>query len=211
MLPLFPEADETTAQQIFPLMERAIEKCTRVVDRHTMAPPKRMTKSFHRPIMNRGSTTITRSLASRTTSAEITTRQKIFTYLVRTVDGADAEAGLFVASAHTCTGDEVKAKNALAKAEGVRDASDDAKAHTLMVLAQYSILNEEYDVAARHLEDALPLLKKKEVARTRVTFVLAQCLREAGDKEGAIEQFQEVADMRWADYEWVSKETFNKP
>ncbi|MGB2015698.1 MAG: hypothetical protein ACPHSF_09535, partial [Flavobacteriales bacterium] len=92
---------------------------------------------------------------------------------------------------------------ALAKAEGVRDASDDAKAHTLMVLAQYNILNEEYDAAARHLEDALPLLKKKEAARTRVTFVLAQCLREAGDKEGAIEQFQEVADMGWSDYEWI--------
>ena len=103
---------------------------------------------------------------------------------------------------HMRTGDEVKAKNALAKAEGVRDASDDAKAHTLMVLAQYNILNEEYDAAARHLEDALPLLKKK-AARTRVTFVLAQCLREAGDKEGAIEQFEEVADMRWADCEWV--------
>ena len=38
VLPLFLEADESQAQQIFPLMERAIEKCTRVVDRHTMAP-----------------------------------------------------------------------------------------------------------------------------------------------------------------------------
>ena len=131
--------------------------------------------------------------------------EEIFTYLVRTVDGADAEAWAYswLGRTHMRTGDEVKAKNALAKAEGVRDASDDAKAHTLMVLAQYNILNEEYDAAARHLEDALPLLKKKEAVRTRVTFVLAQCLREAGDKEGAIEQFQEVTDMRWADYEWV--------
>ena len=53
ILPLFLEADESTAQQIFPLMERAIEKCTRVVDRHTMAPPRRMAKSFNRPIMNK--------------------------------------------------------------------------------------------------------------------------------------------------------------
>ena len=206
MLPLFLEADETTAQQIFPLMERAIEKCTRVVDRHTMAPPKRMTKSFNRPVMNKwiddNYTVIGKSYYLK---GEYDKAEEIFTYLVRTVDGADAEAWAYswLGRTHMRTGDEVKAKNALAKAEGARDASDDAKAHTLMVLAQYNILNEEYDAAARHLEDALPLLKKKEVARTRVTFVLAQCLREAGDKEGAIEQFQEVADMRWADYEWV--------
>ena len=205
-LPLFLEADETTAQQIFPLMERAIEKCTRVVDRHTMAPPKRMTKSFNRPVMNKwiddNYTVIGKSYYLK---GEYDKAEEIFTYLVRTVDGADAEAWAYswLGRTHMRTGDDVKAKNALAKAEGVRDASDDAKAHTLMVLAQYNILNEEYDAAARHLEDALPLLKKKEVAKTRVTFVLAQCLREAGDKEGAIEQFQEVADMRWADYEWV--------
>ena len=53
VLPLFLEADESQAQQIFPLMERAIEKCTRVVDRHTMAPPKKLTKSFDRPVMNK--------------------------------------------------------------------------------------------------------------------------------------------------------------
>ena len=206
VLPLFLEADESTAQQIFPLMERAIEKCTRVVDRHTMAPPKRMTKSISRPVMNKwiddNYTVIGKSYYLKGDYAKA---EEIFTYLVRTVDGDDAEAWAFswLGRTHMRTGDEVKAKNALTKAESVRDASDDAKAHTLMVLAQYRILNEEYEAAARHLDDALPLLKKKDKARTRATFVLAQCLREAGDKEGAIEQFQSVADMRWADYEWV--------
>ena len=75
--------------------------------------------------------------------------------------------------------------------------------HTLLVLAQYRILTEEFEKAARHLEDALPRMGKKDKARTRVTFVLAQCLREMGDKERAIEEFQAVADMRWADYEWI--------
>jgi len=206
VLPLFLEADESTAQQIFPLMERAIEKCTRVVDRHTMAPPKRMTKSINRPVMNKwiddNYTVIGKSYYLKGDYAKA---EEIFTYLVRTVDGDDAEAWAFswLGRTHMRTGDEVKAKNALTKAESVRDASDDAKAHTLMVLAQYRILNEEYEAAARHLEDALPLLSKKDKARTRATFVLAQCLREAGDKEGAIEHFQSVADMRWADYEWV--------
>ena len=206
VLPLFLEADESTAQQIFPLMERAIEKCTRVVDRHTMAPPKRMTKSFNRPVMNKwiddNYTVIGKSYYLK---GDYPKAEEIFTYLVRTVDGADAEAWAFswLGRTHMRTGDEIKAKNALTKAESVRDASDDAKAHTWMVLAQYKILQEEYEAAARHLEDALPLLGKKDKARTRVTFVLAQCLREMGDKERAIEEFQAVADMRWEDYEWV--------
>ena len=206
VLPLFLEADESTAQQIFPLMERAIEKCTRVVDRHTMAPPKRMTKSFNRPVMNKwiddNYTVIGKSYYLK---GDYPKAEEIFTYLVRTVDGPDAEAWAFswLGRTYMRTGDEVKAKNALAKAESVRDASDEAKAHTLMVLAQYKILQEEYEAAARHLEDALPLLGKKDKARIRATFVLAQCLREMGDKERAIESFQEVADMRWADYEWV--------
>ena len=206
VLPLFLEADESTAQQIFPLMERAIEKCTRVVDRHTMAPPQRMTKSMNRPVMNKwiddNYTVIGKSYYMK---GDYPKAEEIFTYLVRTVDGADAEAWAFswLGRTHMRTGDVVKAKNALTKAESVRDASEDAAAHTLLVLAQYKILNEEFEDAARHLEDALPLLGKKDKARTRATFVLAQCLREAGDKEGAIEQFQAVADMRWADYEWV--------
>ena len=206
ILPLFLEADESTAQQIFPLMERAIEKCTRVVDRHTMAPPRRMAKSFNRPIMNKwiddNYTVIGKSYYLK---GDYPKAEEIFTYLVRTVDGDDAEAWAFswLGRTHMRTGDEVKAKNALAKAEGIRDASDDAMAHTLMVLAQYKIQQEDYEAASRHLEDVLPLLKRKDKARTRATFVLAQCMREFGDKEGAIERFKEVADMRWADYEWV--------
>ena len=206
VLPLFLESDEESAQQIFPLMERAIEKCTRVVDRHTMAPPKRMTKSFSRPAMNKwiddNYTVIGKSYYLK---GDYPKAEEIFTYLARTVNGDDAEAWAYswLGRTHMRAGDDIKAKNALAKAEGIRDASDEAMVHTLLVLAQYRILTEEFEKAARHLEDALPRMGKKDKERTRTTFVLAQCLRAAGDKEGAIEQFQEVADMRWADYEWV--------
>lgn len=206
ILPLFLESEEESAQQIFPLMERAIEKCTRVVDRHTMAPPKRMTKSFSRPVMNKwiddNYTVIGKSYYLK---GDYPKAEEIFTYLARTVNGDDAEAWAYswLGRTHMRAGDDIKAKNALAKAESIRDASDEAMVHTLLVLAQYRILTEEFEKAARHLEDALPRMGKKDKERTRATFVLAQCLRAAGDKEGAIGQFQEVADMRWADYEWV--------
>ena len=206
VLPLFLESDDESAQQIFPLMERAIEKCTRVVDRHTMAPPKRMTKSFSRPVMNKwiddNYTVIGKSYYLK---GDYPKAEEIFTYLARTVNGDDAEAWAYswLGRTHMRAGDDIKAKNTLAIADGIRDASDEAMVHTLLGLAQYRILTEEFEKAARHLEDALPRMGKKDKERTRATFVLAQCLRAAGDKEGAIGQFQEVADMRWADYEWV--------
>ena len=88
ILPLFLESDEESAQQIFPLMERAIEKCTRVVDRHTMAPPKRMTKSFSRPVMNKwiddNYTVIGKSYYLK---GDYPKAEEIFTYLARTVNG----------------------------------------------------------------------------------------------------------------------------
>ena len=127
ILPLFLESDEESAQQIFPLMERAIEKCTRVVDRHTMAPPKRMTKSFSRPVMNKwiddNYTVIGKSYYLK---GDYPKAEEIFTYLARTVNGDDAEAWAYswLGRTHMRAGDDVKAKNALAKAEGIRDASE---------------------------------------------------------------------------------------
>ena len=96
VLPLFLEADEATAQQIFPLMERAIEKCTRVVDRHTMAPPKQLAKSMSRPVMNKwiddNYTVIGKSYYLKGDYAKA---EEIFTYLVRTVDGRMQRRGRF--------------------------------------------------------------------------------------------------------------------
>ena len=205
-LPLFLESNEETAQQIFPLMERAIEKCTRVVDRHTMAPSNRNRKSFKRPVLNKWIDDNYRVIGqSYYMKGDYPKAEEIFTYLSRTVASPDAEAWAFswLGRTHMRTGNEIKAKNALGKAQGLRESSDEAMIHTQMVLAQFSLLDDRYDAAIEHLEKALSLMRKRDPRRARTTFVLAQCLRSGGEIERAIEQFQAVADMRWEDYEWV--------
>ena len=205
-LPLFLESDEESAQQIYPLMERAIEKCTRVVDRHTMAPSSRNRKSFNRPVLNKwiddNYTVIGQSYYMK---GDYPKAEEIFTYLSRTVASPDAEAWAFswLGRTYMRTGNEVKAKNALGKAESLRDASDDAMIHTQLVLAQNKLLDDLYEAAIGHLENALSRMKKRDPRRARTTFVLAQCLRDAGEIERSIEQFQLVAEMRWEDYEWI--------
>ncbi|MEY3010276.1 MAG: hypothetical protein RLZZ314_918 [Bacteroidota bacterium] len=206
VLPLFLETDESNAAQVFPLAERAIEKCTRVVDRHTMAPPKQLRKSFNRPIMNKwiddNYTVIGKSYYMK---GDFPRAEEIFQYLVRTVEGPDAEAWAFswLGRTYMRTGEDVKAKNALSKAEAIRDASDAPMVHTLLVLAQYKVLDEKWEEAARHLEDALERMSPRDERRPRALFVLAQCLRESGNTEDSIERFQEVSDLRRVDYEWI--------
>ena len=53
VLPLFLDTDSKSAQQVYPLMERAIEKSSKVVDKHTLTPSKRDRKYFKRPEMNK--------------------------------------------------------------------------------------------------------------------------------------------------------------
>ena len=53
VLPLFVYGEEKDAEQIFPLMERAIEKSSRVIERHKMEPMGSSKKARKRPEMNK--------------------------------------------------------------------------------------------------------------------------------------------------------------
>jgi len=53
ILPLFIMGSEEAAQGIFPQMERAIEKSSLVIERHTMKPQGRSKKKSKRPEINK--------------------------------------------------------------------------------------------------------------------------------------------------------------
>ncbi|PCJ81932.1 MAG: hypothetical protein COA49_02925 [Bacteroidetes bacterium] len=198
VLPVFLDVDENSAQQVYPLMERAIEKCSKVVDRHTMNPPKRERKSFKRPQMNKwiddNYTVIGRAYYMKEDFAKA---EEVFLFLARTVDTQDAQAWSYswLGRIYLRTGNMVKAKNMLSKAEQYSDESVDVGVHTNLVFAQYYIKKESFEDAVNYLEKALALIKKNN-DKARPLFILAQCLRESGDSEGAIETFKMVADLR---------------
>ena len=64
-----------------------------------------------------------------------------------------------------------------------------------MALAQFHIKKENFEEAIRYIEAAIDLTKKKKDT-ARNLFILAQCLRETGDSEAAIETFNAVVDLR---------------
>jgi len=198
VLPVFLDVDDNSAQQVYPLMERAIEKCSKVVDRHTMNPPKRERKSLNWPEMNKwiddNYTVIGRAYYMKEDFAKA---EEVFLFLARTVDSPDAQAWSFswLGRIYLRTGNMVKAKNMLSKAEQYSDASQEVGVHTRLVFAQYHIQKENYEEAIRYIEEALGLIKKKN-DKARPLFILAQCLRESGDSEGAIETFNKVVKLR---------------
>ena len=198
VLPIFLDTDEGSSQQVYPLMERAIEKCSKVVDRHTMNPSKRDRKSMKWPEMNKwideNYTVIGRSYYMKEDFAKA---EEIFLFLARTVDTPDAQAWSYswLGRIYLRTNDLIKANNMLAKAVQYDDASQEAKVHIGLVYAQYYIQKERYEDAVRQLEEAIKEVKKKK-DKARPLFILAQCLREMGDSESAIETFKMVVDIR---------------
>jgi len=198
VLPLFLDTDSKSAQQVYPLMERAIEKSSKVVDKHTLTPSKRDRKYFKRPEMNKwiddNYTVIGKAYYLKEDFAK---SEEIFLYLARTVDTPDAQASAFswLGRIYIRTNDPIKAKNMLAKAEQFGDVSREVAIHTKYVLAQYNIYQENFEDAVRHLEEAIELIKRKK-DKARPLFILAQCLRETGDSERAIEVFNQVVDLR---------------
>lgn len=198
VLPVFIETEEESAQQVYPLMERAIEKCSKVVDKHTLKPSRRNKKNFRRPEFNKWiDENYTVIGTAYYLKQDYPKSEEIFRYLSRTVDTDDAQAWAYswLGRVYLKTGNTVKSKNMLAKAEQYRFAAPEIGVHTNFVWTQYHINEGNFEEAARYLEKAIELIdKKKDKARPK--FILAQLLREMGDSEKAIETFEEVADMR---------------
>ena len=93
ILPLYLDTDEQSAQQVYPLMERAIEKSSKVVDQHTINASKRDRKYFKRPELNKwiddNYMVIGKAYYYKEDFAKA---EEIFMYLARTVDTDDAQA-----------------------------------------------------------------------------------------------------------------------
>ena len=198
VLPIFLDTDENSSQQVYPLMERAIEKCSKVVDRHTMNPSKRDKKPMKWPEMNKwiddNYTVIGRSYYMK---EDFVKAEEIFLFLARTLDTPDAQAWSYswLGRIYLRTDNLIKANNMLAKASQYKDASEEARVHTDLAYAQYYIQKESFGEAVDQIKDAIKEIKKKK-DRARPLFILAQCLREMGDSEAAIETFKMVAEIR---------------
>ena len=199
ILPIFPPVDESTAQQVYPLMERAIEKSTNVVDKHTMSPSRREQKDMKRPELNKWIDDNYDIIArAHLIKGEKEKALEIFQYLVRTLDYPDAQAwsNAWMARTYMAMDDRVRANNTLIKAAQIdRVDNPEVRAYVYQVYADFHLKNGDTEAAIGMLEKALKYIQKdKDSART--LFILAQCYEATGQSEDAIERYNQVVEIR---------------
>jgi tetratricopeptide (TPR) repeat protein len=199
ILPIFPPVDETTAQQVYPLMERAIEKSTKVVDKHTLSPSKRELKDIKRPELNKWIDDNYDVIArAHLIKGEKEKALEVFQYLTRTLDYPDAQAwsNAWMARTYMAMDDRVRASNTLIKAAQVKRVEDpEVMVYVFEVYAAFHLKHNEIEAAIEKLEEAMDYVEKKK-DHARLLFILAQCYEAAGQAEKAIERYNEVVDLR---------------
>lgn len=199
ILPIFPPVDETTAQQVYPLMERAIEKSTRVVDKHTLSPSKRDLKEIKRPELNKWIDDNYDVIArAHLIKGEKEKALEVFQYLTRTLEYPDAQAwsNAWMARTYMAMDDRVRASNTLIKAAQVKRVDDpEVMVYVFEVYAAFHLKYGEVEAAIEKLEEAMTFVEKKR-DHARLLFILAQCYETAGQAEKAIERYNEVVDLR---------------
>ena len=198
VIPLFLYGTEDQADFLYPLMERAIEKCSRVVDRHAMTPPRSLQKDFKRPQLNRWiDDNYTLIGKGHFYKGDLSKAEEVFKYLQRVHKEPDSQvaAGAWLARTYMAMGNMPKANSALLKAVGEREASDELRSDAFLVQAEFHLTQSNVEEAMRSLERAIPMIKPKR-DKARPMFVLAQLKREYGSNREAIEMFEEVVKLK---------------
>ena len=199
ILPIFISGDEDASQGIYPQMERAIEKTTNVIDRHTMSPPKREMRKMEKPEMNKwiddNWLVMGRAYFYKRNFFKA---EEIFRYITRKHKDPNIQAQAFTWMARVYIEREqwIKASNSVIKAtQSKKDIDDEIRAETYLVKADYHLRLEELEEAGEALEDALGRIKKKK-DRARPTFILAQVKQELGRSQEAINNYEAVLKLK---------------
>lgn len=198
VIPLFVYGSEKDADFLYPLMERAIEKCSRVVERHAMTPGNREKKDFKRPKLNKwiddNYTIIGKAHFHK---GELGKAEEVFKYLQRKHKDPDSQVASFtwLARTYMAQGNSPKTNAALIKATGEREATDALRADAFLVHAEFLLTQGNTDEAVQRIERAIPLIKPKK-QRARATFVLAQLKQRTHKSQEAVDLFEEVVRMQ---------------
>ncbi len=198
VLPLFVYGTAEDAEQIFPLMERAIEKSSRVVDRHKMEPMASSKKNLKRPEMNKwiddNYLLIGQGYFYKQNYLKA---EEIFQFVSRKYKEKDMQvrSNTWLGRCYIQREQYTKAKNVLLKAISLRDIEEADRADAHLVYANLLIKQENWKDAAEQIEIALRYIKKKR-DKARPTFVLAQLMQRQAKSQDAITYYNAVLKLR---------------
>ena len=190
VLPLFVYGTEDQARSAVPQLEKCIEKCSLVIERHSMDIGGDEKNSW----IDDAWMVIGKSNFYKRNYFEA---ERIFTYISRRFKGGNREFESHVWLARAAIQQEqyAKAQSALDK---VRDAKQLPKGfdhgELSAVQADLDLKRGRVDAAITNLEHAVPITKRKR-ERVRRAFILAQLYEQRNLQDKAIKQYAAVVRM----------------
>lgn len=199
VLPVYFYGAEEDAQVVFPLMERSIEKSSRVIDRHKIEGSSKNAKKIKHPELNKWIDENYMLIGqAHFYKRNYFKAEEMFLFVTRKYKEPEVqvEGNIWLARCYMANNDMQSANNAMLKAIQVKGVEDEEKKAELhLVYADYFIKMEMWKEAAAQIEYALPLIKRKK-DRARPTFILAQLMERQNKSQEAINLYNTVLKLK---------------
>ena len=196
ILPVYVLPDEEGQKGLYPQMDEIIDKCSTVIDRHSME----IKKKEHNKWIDDNFLLIG---IANFYKGKYATAQEMFSYCAKKYKGEDSryDAALWLARTYIEQKQYNRAVTVLSAIERDtgKDRPKDFLANFETVYSDLFLRQERYQDALPHLEEAALLTKDKK-KKARITFILAQTYKELHNSRKAIDTYAEVIKQR-PDYE----------
>jgi tetratricopeptide (TPR) repeat protein len=196
LIPVFVTPNEEQQKALYPEMDKIIDKCSTLIDRHSMEIEKKEhNKWIDDAYMLIGVANFYKGNYSRA--------QEMFSYVAKKYKGQSSrfEAALWLARTYTEQKNYNKASTVLSVIEkdNGKDRPKDFEAKFNAIQADKLIRQQRYKEAIPFLEDAALHTRDRQM-KARLTFIKAQCHKVEGRNQAAIKAFEEVVALK-PDYE----------
>lgn len=189
LLPVFIYPDEEKAQSLYPELDLAIDKCSKVINRHSM----RIRNKEHNKWIDDNYFLIGKANFYKRNYGS---SQEMFTYVSKAFKGQETryDAGIWLSRVYMETDRMSKASSVLKRISEEKDLPNETAADLSAVYADYFLRQENWDAAIDELHKAISLSKDKQF-RIRLTFILAQTYDKKNDYHRAVRTFTKVVKM----------------
>lgn len=189
LLPIFIYPDEERAQSLYPELDIMIEKCSKVINRHSM----RIRNKEHNKWIDDNYFLIGKANFYKRTYGS---SQEMFTYVSKAFKNQESryDAGVWLARVYMETDRMSKANTVLKRLSEEADLPKHIEAELPAVYADYYIRQENWDSAIEEVNRAIELSNDKDF-RIRLTFILGQLYDKKGDSERAVRTFALIPRM----------------
>lgn len=203
ILPVFIIGNDKESKKIYPQMDRAIEKSSAVIDRHSMVIKKKEENKW----IKYNYFVIGEAYFYKHNFDEA---RKIFDFIIKQYkdEPIKNDAILWLARTRMEMGDMGKALSLLKLLGDESDLKPDLLSDFNAAFADYYIRQEQYNKAVISLQESIRVTKKKD-RKARLTFILAQLNEIEGESATAISNYKKVVKLH-PEYEMVFYASINQ-